>query len=391
MARPKTSGYPRRLGLAAAALSATALSAALSACASDAPQDTFKAEGPDAREIRNLAVPIGIIAIAVGLLVFAVIFVVIVKFRDRPGAPVPKQVHGNTKAEIIWTAIPAALLIGIAVWSIPVISKLDRKPADPLEITVVGQQWWWEFQYQQDEIVTANEMVIPAGKDVYLSITSRDVIHSFWIPRLAGKKDAVPGRKHNMNIRADRPGDYWGQCTEFCGLSHANMSIRVRALSAADYATWVASQRKDRVVPKATSAQAAGEAVYIAKCASCHQIDGITVKNGTTGKDEPLVVDASESLVAGAAPNLTHFATRSVFAGATFATYLDDPKTTNLNEADPYLAGDKAIPNRQQLEAWLRNPPAEVAMAPGDKRGMPNLKLSEQEIDDLSEYLLSLK
>jgi cytochrome c oxidase subunit II len=387
MARPKTSGFPRRLALASVALSATALSA----CASDAPQDTFKAEGPDAEKIRDLAVPIGAIAIAVGIAVFAVIVYVVVKFREKPGAPVPKQIHGNFKLEIAWTIAPALLLIVISVWSIPTIFDLAEKPKDPLEISVVGQQWWWEFQYPSEEIVTANEMVIPAGKDVYLSITSRDVIHSFWIPRLAGKKDAVPGRTHTMNIRANNPGDYWGQCTEFCGLSHANMSIRVRALSASDYATWVAAQRKDRAVPKALSTQAAGEAVYIAKCASCHQIDGITVKNATTGNDEPLIVDASESLVAGAAPNLTHFASRSVFAGATFATYVDDPKTTQLNEADPYLAGTKAIPNRQQLEAWLRNPPEQVAMAPADKRGMPNLKLSEQEIDDLSEYLLSLK
>ncbi len=363
---------------------------ALTGCASNAPQDTFKAEGPEANKIRDLAIPIGIIAIVVGLIVFGAILVVIFKFRERPGTPVPKQTHGNTKLEILWTILPAVLLAGISVPTLATVFQLADKPKDPIEVSVIGQQWWWEFDYPAENIITANEMVIPTDRNIYLSITSRDVIHSFWVPRLNGKKDAVPGRVHKLTIRADKTGDYWGQCTEFCGLSHANMRIRLRAVSPADYAKWVANQRKGRVAPAAGSEQAAGEAVYLAKCASCHQINGISVKNPDTGAQEPLVVDASGPLVAGAAPNLTHFASRSVFAGAIFATYLDDPTTPDVNEADPY-AGTKVIANREQLEAWLRNPLGEVPMAADDKRGMPNLRLSEQEINDLATYLLSLK
>jgi cytochrome c oxidase subunit 2 len=363
----------------------------LAGCASNAPQDTFKPEGPAARKINNLAIPIGSIALVVLVIVGVAVAFVAIKFRERPDSEVPHQNHGNTKLEIAWTIAPAILLAVIAVPTITTIFDLARKPANPLEISVIGQQWWWEFDYPTDGVVTANEMVIPAQTDIWLSITSRDVIHSFWIPRLAGKKDAVPGRVHKINFRADKPGDYWGQCTEFCGLSHANMRIRVRALSKADYATWLDNQTKDRVKPATDTAQARGEATYLAKCASCHQINGVMVKDAS-GNEVRLVVDASANLIAGAAPNLTHFATRSVFAGAVWPTYLDDPATKDIDESDPYLTPhEKLIPNRTQLEAWLRNPPGELPMYPQGKRGMPNLKLTEQEINDLSDYLLSLK
>ena len=355
----------------------------LSGCASNAPQDTFKAEGPDARKIKNLAMWIGPIAIGVGILVGAALIFTVLKYRDKGDGRAAKQFHGNLTFELVSITIPAALLIVISVFTVSVIFDLADKPAGAMEISVVGQQWWWEFSYPDSQIVTANEMVIPAETDVYLSLTSRDVIHSFWIPRLAGKKDAVPGRVHKLNIRADHPGDYWGQCSEFCGLSHANMRMRVRVLSKADFAAWKANQVEERVAP-ATAAATAGERVYAAKCASCHQINGVL-----DAKKEKLLVDASASLISGAAPNLTHFASRSVFAGATFATYLDDPKTAP-NEADPY-SGGAVLPNRAQLEAWLRDPPKEIPMASDQKRGMPNLHLTEQEINDLADYLYSLK
>src|SRR5690606_4437771 len=131
---------------------------------------------------------------------------------------------------------------------------LEDHPDDALEVTVIGQQWWWEYRYDidgdgEDDIITANDLVIPAGKAVSLSIESRDVIHSFWIPRLNGKRDAVPGRSHPLLLEANEPGVYRGQCTEFCGLSHAYMQMRVVALSEADYEAWVANQLKGAEVP----------------------------------------------------------------------------------------------------------------------------------------------
>lgn len=350
---------------------------ALSGCASNAPQDTFKAKGPDAREIGHLTVAILIVAGVVGLLVGLAVIFVTIRFRAGRFSPedVPAQVHGNTKLEIGWTIAPAVILAIVAVPTVTTIFNLADTKANSYQVSVIGQQWWWEFDYPQANVVTANVMVIPAGKPVELSITSRDVIHSFWVPRLNGKKDAVPGRVHKWRIQADDPGEFWGQCAEFCGLSHANMRIRVRALPQAEFDAWIASQRKDAtpIADDATNAASRGQALFTAQCARCHQVNGITGP-----------VDASTQLVSGAAPNLTHLMDkyRNVFAGGTFD--LRDPKTGELN--------------RTNLEAWLRNAPAMKPMYPDPipkrgilGRGMPNLNLSESQIDDLVAFLTTLK
>jgi cytochrome c oxidase subunit 2 len=293
----------------------------------------------------------------------------------------------------MWTIAPAILLAFVAVFTIKVLFELAQTPKNALNVTVVGQQWWWEFQYPDVKdtngipIVTANEMVVPAGTAVSLSITSRDVIHSFWIPALNGKRDAVPGRVQPLTIEADKPGDYYGQCTEFCGLAHAKMRMRVIALSQADYDAWVANQHKPAVNATETEA-AAGEALFKSQCARCHTINGLTDDQG-----QPIVSQANEQLVSGAAPNLTHLMSRTVFAGAT------------LNLKRPDCTGDlQGLPtgtpvsclNSEVLSAWLRNPPALIPMdavqnANGQYRGMPNLGLSEPQIAQLVAYLATLK
>ena len=184
----------------------------LSGCARNAPQDTWKPAGWSARTIDTLQEPIFYIAGVVGLIVaFAVIYVV-VKYRERPGDDsIPKQIHGH-KSEVLWTIVPALLLAGITVPTLKTIFTLAEKKQSQLEITVTGQQWWWSFDYRgmgAEGITTSGEMVIPARQQVNLRITSRDVIHSFWIPKLNGKRDAVPGRVHPLNMSADQPGEYW--------------------------------------------------------------------------------------------------------------------------------------------------------------------------------------
>src|SRR5690606_12094726 len=130
------------------------------------------------------------------------------KFRRHRGDDVlPTQTHGNTKLELGWTILPALLLAGVGGASVLTLLDLEEKPDDAIEVTVIGQQWWWEYRYDvdgdgEDDIVTANDLVIPAGHQIDLSIESRDVIHSFWIPRLNGKRDAVPGRTHPLQIEA---------------------------------------------------------------------------------------------------------------------------------------------------------------------------------------------
>ena len=147
--------------------------------------------------------------------------------------------HGNTRLEIGWTVLPALLLAIIAVPTVATIFDLAENPGpQALQVHVVGKQWWWEFKYPDAKVVTANELVIPTGRDVYVKLDACEgsgttktcnVIHSFWVPELSGKKDVVPGQTNTLTINADKPGTYLGQCAEYCGLSHANMRFRVIA------------------------------------------------------------------------------------------------------------------------------------------------------------------
>lgn len=361
--------------------------------ASDKPLDIFQGDGSESQTINTLQKPVFLVAIIIGILVMAAVVVIVVKFRAKPGDDdeLPPQTHGALGLELGWTLLPAVILAFVAVGTVVTIFDLAETPEGAMEIDVYGQQWWWGFEYDtnddgQTDITTATEMVIPAGEPVVVNIRSRDVIHSFWIPALNGKRDAVPGRTHTLTIQADDPGIYRGQCTEFCGLSHSRMQMRVVALARADYDAWVENQLRDAATPTDVEA-AAGLDLFKGQCVACHQINGV---------DE--VPYAAQ--VSGAAPNLTHLMTRSTFAGGIFELY------DQANDGDPNYDLD-GIPynqlpeqgtfNRNQLEAWLRNPPAEKPMAPDPTqfssvgRGMPNLNLSERQIDQLVAYLETLK
>ncbi len=375
----------------------------LASCGGKHPLSTWDPKGTYARKIDNLQEPIFAIAGVVMVLVTVAIVMVIVKFRERPDhQAMPKQLHGNSKLEVAWTIAPAVLLAVIAFPTIKTIFDIARKPAaDSLEVRVIGQQWWWEFDYSSGDaagIVTSGEMVIPAGVPVRLAITSRDVIHSFWIPALNGKKDAVPGRTHPLTIQADKPGEFWGQCTEFCGLSHANMRMKVVALNQVDYAAWLANQRKT-AAPQTdvNTAAGRGEALFAANCSRCHSVNGL---QGSDGK--AIISQPDQQEVSGAAPNLTHLMSRTTFAGAIFELQSESCQAARENTpsetyGQAYLAGTtEACLNRPQLEAWIRNAPAQKPMYSKlnkDKlyRGMPNLNLSEAQIDDLVAYLVTLK
>ena len=378
---------------------------ALAGCAEDAQQTTLEPQGPAAEKIDSLwNYTFWIAAVVFVIVEFGVLFVVW-KFRQRkdedPDA-LPTQIHGNTKAEIGWTILPAVILAFLAVGTVSTILDLAEEPEDALDVRVVGQQWWWSFDYDLDgdgvfpdddvnspgiehpeeyetDIEVANEIVIPAGVPVYLDIQSRDVIHSYWIPALNGKKDAVPGRSHHLTIEADEPGTYVGQCTEFCGLSHAYMRMVVHAVPQAEYEAWVANQLEEATSPTDGLA-AQGEQEFVNLCASCHLVEGLNTES----------YDGAAQ-VSGVAPNLTHFASRGTYAGSIFDLWVDQ----NGDGVIQYDEIGQEL-NRNQLEAWLRNPPAEKPLAPtptrGNEfgRGMPNLGLSEAQIDALVAYLTSL-
>ncbi len=375
------------------------------ACAGEgqAPQTTLKPKGPAAETINDLINPVFMVAAVVFVLILGGALFVAMKFRakdDDDFDEFPDQVHGNFKLEIGWTIAPALVLAVVGLFTVVTVFDLAKKPkADAVEIEVYGQQWWWEYRYDLDgdgdfsDIVTANDMVIPAGRQVSLSIKSRDVIHSWWAPALNGKKDAVPGRTHPLTLEADAPGEYIGQCTEFCGLSHAEMRIKVVALSPEDYEAWTQRQQGDFVVPTEEAA-AAGWSTFASQCTSCHRLSGMTDPAEPTKEFE---YPEEVNQVAGEVPNLAHFMSRTTFAGAKFDLRKDTEECVALGQ-DWSLTEDgiENCLNRNDLEAWLRNPPAEKAMHAGDSptpesRGMPNFNLTEEQIDDLVAFLTGLE
>ena len=191
-----------------------------------------------------------IVAVVVFIIVEFGTLALVIRFRrrkDDTDDDLPAQTHGNIKLEIAWTIVPAVMLAVVGFFTLRTLFEINDFDDEAMTVKVTGQQWWWEFSYDTDgdgeftdeDVLTANDLVIPAGVDVNLDIGSNDVIHSFWIPALNGKKDAVPGRMHPLAINADEPGTYVGQCTEFCGLSHGYMRQRVIALTPDEFDDWL--------------------------------------------------------------------------------------------------------------------------------------------------------
>ena len=216
-------------------------------------QNTFAANGEVADKQRDLFILVVAIATAVLVAVTAALVYILVRYRRRSEneAP-PKQVHGNTRLEIAWTVAPAILLLGLAVPTVTTIVDLGRDPnADALHVTVTAFQWDWRFEYTDPEFVdangdpmTADELHIPVDREIAVELEALDVIHSFWIPKLAGKLDVIPGRHNRMWFNATEVGVYSAQCAEFCGIGHAGMKFTAVAQTEEDFAAWVEEQQQ---------------------------------------------------------------------------------------------------------------------------------------------------
>jgi cytochrome c oxidase subunit 2 len=249
---------PRRL--ASVALLG-ALVFGLAACARDYPNSTFNPNTEYNGAIKSLWDKLLFLGTAVFVLVEAGLIYTIIRFKRRPGGGTPNQVHGHTLLEITWTAIPAVILVFVAIPTVRTIFKTQAKAApDALQVEVIGHQWWWEFRYPQYGIVTANELYLPNGRTVNFTLHTQDVLHSFWIPQLGGKRDLISNKTNyvwftpNQNL----PSSAWnGFCAEFCGASHANMKFRVYNVTADDFGKWTAHQKDVAAFPAGATAPAA--------------------------------------------------------------------------------------------------------------------------------------
>jgi cytochrome c oxidase subunit 2 len=292
-----------------------------------------------------LAITGGIFVVVGGLILYAA-----VRFRQRPDddGSEPPQIFGSNQIELSWTIIPVLIVVVLFLATARMIFAIQDAPRPPaaLEVTVIGHQYWWEFRYPEQHITTANELHIPvspadAPRPTYMKLTSADVIHSFWVPRLAGKVDVIPNRINELWMDPHSPGLYVGQCAQFCGVEHAKMLLRVYVDTPEQFAAWVKGQQQPGVQEPAV---AAGRHVFESQaCMNCHTVAG-TAAHGQFG------------------PDLTHLASRKTLAaGATDNT-------------------------TQDLEKWIDDPDL---IKPGSL--MPSMHLTPDQVREITTYLNTLQ
>jgi cytochrome c oxidase subunit 2 len=316
------------------------------------PTSIFKPAGTPSHSVYTLSllvlsITLGIFLVVGGLLLFALI-----RYRHRPTEPdaaqEPAQIYGSNQIELSWTVIPILIVVMLFLATARVLYSTEhaKKPANTLDVTVIGHQFWWEYRYPKSGVVVANELHVPVSdprepQPTYLTMTSADTDHSFWVPRLAGKKDLIPNKVNVMWIDPEAAGLYMGQCAQYCGVQHAKMLIRVYAQSPADFAAWLAHQQETAVQDPAA---AEGRSVFEKNaCISCHTIAG-TVATGRFG------------------PNLTHLASRDTIASG-------------------------SVPNTpSNIRSFVDNP---SHFKPGAL--MPPMHLNDHDLDAVTLYLTTLK
>jgi cytochrome c oxidase subunit 2 len=279
-----------------------------------------------------------ILAIVVGM-----VGVSLIRFRRRAGAAEPQPFFGNRKLEIIWTVVPTLIVICLFALTARGMRHADPPANQEPDLIVIGHQWWWEVRYPQTGVVTANEIHIPIGRKWLVRLESADVIHDFWVPALAHKMQLIPGQTNHIWLAADAPGNYAGECVEYCGAQHAWMRFSVIAESPAEFEAWLRGQENPAAIPAADSAQTGLKLFQTMTCINCHSIRGVSV-------------------AANAAPDLTHLADRTILGAGVLSN-------TETN-----------------LFRWLKNP---QDFKPGCF--MPNLKLTDAQAGTLTSYLETLK
>ena len=352
------------------------LSMLLMACNPEGPQSTFDAQGPVSEIQKNLFLFTFWIAVIVFIVVEGAILFVTFRYRRR-NDELPVQTHGNLKLEITWTIIPAIIIVIIAIPTVIGIWQTQVMPdeEDSLVINAVGHQWWFEFNYPSEEVVTANELHLPEDTNVIVKIESQDVLHSFWIPKIAGKVDMVPNHENQLWIKADNPGLYYGQCAEFCGVAHAMMRFRVIVHTNEDYQNWLEYMRTPPQDLVSGSDEDEGRKLFVGNCSMCHTYDSYKKAayhkeiNSQYNRWEEWKKDKENSAIV-SAPNLTHFGNR-ITLGAGL-------KENNYDNLVKWIEDPDSI----KIGTRMKNHAAIYTT---------ENKLSDLEIEQIAKYLLSLK
>lgn len=316
--------------------------------------DMFQPLSRPAEMIHESAILVLAITAGIFLVVTAMLVFVVWKYRHKGGEDdlkEPPQIYGSTHIELAWTVIPILITFVLILVTSRTIGEIQnaKMPADALKVRLVGHQWWWEVHYPDLGIITANEIHVPVStrngprRPTHIILESADVIHSFWVPQLAGKTDLVPNRANDTWIEPFATGTFFGNCAEYCGTQHANMLLRVIVQEPEDFEKWVANMKKPPVVPESGLAAQGHRDFYANSCVNCHRVDG-TVAEGVFG------------------PDLTKLMTR---------------QTIGAGVADL---------NPETLRAWVRDPQdLKVGCL------MPDMKLLDREVDAITAYLLTLK
>jgi cytochrome c oxidase subunit 2 len=325
----------------------------VSTAIAQSPTNIFTPAATPAHSIFDLSMLVLSVTLAIFLIVAGLLLYALIRYRHRPedSHREPAQIYGSNQIELSWTVIPILIVVMLFLTTARVIigTQVIPKPEDAMDVTVIGHQFWWEYRYPKLGIVTANELHIPVSdaansNPTYLNMSSADVAHSFWVPRLAGKTDVIPNRVNTMWIDPQQPGLYVGQCAQYCGMQHAKMLIRVYAQSPTDFVAWVSQQKQPGRQDFAGNPVAAeGQAVFMHNaCINCHTISG-TVATGRFG------------------PDLTHLASRDTI-------------------------GSGAIQNSpENLRKWIDDP---NSMKPGCL--MPAMHLNDHDLDAITAYLTQL-
>lgn len=307
--------------------------------------ESFNPVTPQGLSIANLFLAVMVLSAFIFLLVAGLLITILFRYRGRPGDEDPPQVHGNRNLEIVWTVAPALILVVFFILTLRTMSTVNATAPSALRVRVIGHQWWWEFHYPDLGVVTANEMHLPVGVAVRLEVESADVIHSFWVPKLGWKKDAIPGKTNPMWVQFDQAGVYDGPCTEYCGLQHAWMRIRLVAEPPEKFDSWVQQQRLAAAARPESAAAERGREIFLRNtCVNCHAVRGTPA-------------------AAKIGPDLTHFGSRATLGAGVVAN------------------------TPENLRRWVR----EVqAVKPGVL--MPNYAaLSDDDLTALVDYLGGLK